>query len=609
MPGITGIISKSSKEKNEENLHQMIKIMMHEPFYTSGKYINDKSGIYLGWVCINDSFCDCMPISNEKKDIFMFFSGENLIDKSIIDNLKAQGHTFHSSNNASYLVHLYEENGEDFLKILNGFFSGIIVDTRTQKTILFNDRYGMNRIYYHETEESFYFSSEAKSLLKICPWLREIDLEGLGQFMSCGCVLGNETIFKNLSLLPAASKWIFNDNISVKKESYFKPEEWENQTVLDKETFYNKLKDTFHHILPKYFELQKPVAFSLTGGLDTRMILASIDLKKGSLPCYTFGGIYRDCYDVKFARKVAAACGQPHQTIKLNNNFLNSFPTLAERTVYLTDGCLDVSGAPNLFVFELARNVASVRITGNYGDEILRRHRVFKPNPPNRKLFNPDFVDYVENTENQFKEMTKGHPLTFAAFKQAPWYQSGRLTLENAILIHRSPYMDNDLVKLVYQASPDVISSYDVTLRLIGDGNPTLRKMITDRGIGSQSNFVIANLIRFYYEFLFKMDYYANHGMPKWLSKFEHTFSLFQMERIFLGRHKYYHFRIWYRDEWSDYIRQTLLDQRSISRGYLNRNEMKTIIDGHTSGKYNYTYEISKLLTLELTQRLLIEDI
>ena len=59
----------------------------------------------------------------------------------------------------------------EFLEKLNGWFSGVLLDLREQKFVLFNDRYGVNRIYYHEDSRGFYFSSEAKSLLKILPAL------------------------------------------------------------------------------------------------------------------------------------------------------------------------------------------------------------------------------------------------------------------------------------------------------------------------------------------------------------------------------------------------------------------------------------------------------
>jgi asparagine synthase (glutamine-hydrolysing) len=142
MPGITGIISKAPKEKKEKDLQLMVRSMLHESFYTSGTYTNDKIGIYAGWVCHEGSFSDCMPVWNEKKNAVLLFFGENFTDLELFDQLKANHHRFDNSN-ASYIIHLYEEKGIDFLQNLNGWFSGILVDIQAGKIFLFNDRYGM----------------------------------------------------------------------------------------------------------------------------------------------------------------------------------------------------------------------------------------------------------------------------------------------------------------------------------------------------------------------------------------------------------------------------------------------------------------------------------
>ena len=114
---------------------------------------------------------------------------------------------------------------------------------------------------------------------------------------------------------------------------------------------------------------------SLTAGLDTRMIMAWLKLAPGTLPCYTFGGMFRECRDVTLARQVAQSCGQSHQVIKVGKEFLSRFPHYAERAVYLTDGCVDVGRAFDLYLNERVRKIAPVRMTGNYGGEVLRRVR------------------------------------------------------------------------------------------------------------------------------------------------------------------------------------------------------------------------------------------
>ena len=155
MPGIVGIISKRQKENNEQKLHQMVQSMMHESFYNQGTVADQQAGLFVGWVCHEGSFCDCMPVWNEKKNVLMIFFGENFTDLEIFDTLKAKHHRF-DRNNASYLVHLYEESGISFLEQLNGWFSGLLCDFRSNDIYIFNDRYGMQRIFYHENDESCY---------------------------------------------------------------------------------------------------------------------------------------------------------------------------------------------------------------------------------------------------------------------------------------------------------------------------------------------------------------------------------------------------------------------------------------------------------------------
>ena len=110
MPGIVGIISQRPSEHYDALVKSMVKCLMHEPFYTDGTYINEELGLWSGWACHQGAFGDCLPIWNEKKDICLLFSGEDFADQADIDALRMRGHEF-GSDDASYLVHLYEEMG------------------------------------------------------------------------------------------------------------------------------------------------------------------------------------------------------------------------------------------------------------------------------------------------------------------------------------------------------------------------------------------------------------------------------------------------------------------------------------------------------------------
>jgi asparagine synthase (glutamine-hydrolysing) len=466
----------------------------------------------------------------------------------------------------------------------------------------------MHRLYYHEGKEAFYFAAEAKAILAVRPELRRMDARGAGEFVACGAVLENRTIFDRIHLLPPASAWIFRDGRIERKTTYFHDSEWEQQEILDPETYYQELRSVFTRNLPRYFDGSQPIGMSLTGGLDSRIILACRKPTPGSLPCYTFGSMFRENEDVRVARKVARICNQTHEVITAGQEFLSQFPRYAERAVYLTDGCVDVSRAPDLYLNERARVIAPVRMSGNYGGEVLRRVRAFKAVDPMPGLFSPEFLSSVRETKETFAGIFRGHPVSLAVFKQGPWHLYGILALEQTQLSMRSPFLDNDFVRTVFRSPLSAFAGNEISLRLIADGNRALLRIPTDRGVvGNRGRFAGATS-RGVLEFLFKTEYAYDLGMPQWLARLDHVFSPLHLDKVFLGRHKPFHFRVWYRDSLARYVQEMLLDQRSLSRSYIERKGLEVVVRGHLRGDRNYTSEIHNVLTLELLHRLFLDS-
>jgi asparagine synthase (glutamine-hydrolysing) len=590
----------------ERELLQMVAALCHEDFYLTGTWIDESLGVYVGWIVRENSFSDGMPLQNEHRDVVLVFAGEEFREPAASRRLKERGHDF-SLSGPSYLVHLYEED-PSFPSGLNGRFHGLLVDQRRKTAMLFNDRYGMGRLYYHKSKDGFYFAAEAKAILAVRPELRRMDPHGVGEFIACGAVMENRTLFEGVSVLPPGSAWTFQNGSLDHQASYFRPQEWEEQETLDAESYYSSLRDRFSQNLPRYFAGQEQVAMSLTGGLDTRMIMAWQKSQAGSLPCYTFGSMLRENHDVRVARRVAKVCNQPFHVIAAGQEFLSQFPHYAQRAVYLADGCVDVSRSPDVYLNERARKIAAVRMTGNLGGELLRRVRTFKPVEPLTGLFSPEMLTYVKQASADYARLMQGHPVSLAVFKQCPWNHFGIHALEQTQLSLRTPFLDNDLVRTVFQAPQSALASNHDSLRLISDGNRELLRIPTDRGVGGELGRLSGVAYRSILEFQFKAEYAYDMGMPQWVAKVDHSVSSLKLERLFLGRHKVFHFRTWYRDALAGYVREMLLDPLSLSRPYIERNGVETIVNGHLKGYRNYTNEIHKVLTLEIIHRLFLDN-
>jgi asparagine synthase (glutamine-hydrolysing) len=595
MPGIVGLITNMRRDAAVAQLSRMVEAVRHEATYTTGTSVDESLGLYVGWVARKGSFSESMPVCNERGDVTLVFSGEDF----------SAGHKS-GAKGPSYLVRQYEQDPA-FPAGLNGRFHGLVADRKRGIVKLFNDRFGMHQVAYHQAPEGLYFATEAKAILAVRPELRSVDPRGFGELVSCGCVMEDRTLFKDILLLPPASAWVVAKDGEPRKTTYFHPNEWEEQPGLDGEQYYQEVRRIFSEKLARYFNGQQPIAMSLTGGLDTRMIMAWQKSAPGSLPCYTFGGTYRECRDVIVARKVATVCRQPHEVITVGDEFLARFPYYAERTVHLTDGIGDVSRSVALFANERAREIAPVRMTGVYGSEILRRLRGFKPSDPPAGVFNPDFLSHIRGARETYNGLLKLHPVSFTAFSPTP--QRAVDMLEQTQVAVRFPFLDNDIVRTAFrapQATDGKARDNDVCLRLIADGSPVLRRIRTDRGLGGTSPWMSA-VSRAMLEFTFKSEYAYDYGMPQFVAQIDHLISPMRPERLFLGRHKFAHFRIWYRDRLATYLQDTLLDSRSLSRPYLDRRGVESIIRSHLNGNRNHTTEIHRLLSLELLHRLFVD--
>ena len=214
--------------------------------------------------------------------------------------------------------------------------------------------------------------------------------------------------------------------------------------------------------------------------------------------------------------------------------------------MYLTDGCVDVGRAPDLYLTRGRAQIAPVRMTGNYGGEVLRRVRAFKPEEPCRGCLLRSFSATSGRRRKPMPGSLRGHPVSFAVFKQGPWHHYGILALEQTQLSLRSPFLDNDLVRTVFRAPQSALATQrgfpavDCRWKPGSPADP-------DRPWpgGRTRTFLRGRLPRLS-RISVQGGVRLRHGNAAMGGRIDHAFSAFHLERFFLGRHKIFHFRIWY---------------------------------------------------------------
>ncbi len=273
-----------------------------------------------------------------------------------------------------YRLHLLKKISLAFLGAQRSRFYGLAIDRSRQTAMHIQRPLWYYAVYYHEAQGRILFCRQKqKAILAVCPNLRATDPARIGQnwFPAAATCKENRTLFRGVHVLPGASAWLFRRGTVQQKHTYFEPREWEEQAPLNENAYYEALRSTLAHSLPPFFNGKQPIGIALTGGLDTRVLMAWRNAPPQTMPCYTWGGTYRDSQDVIVARKVADICKQRHQVVTVGSDFLSQFGRYAERSLYLTDVSVDVSRSPDLFVSERARQIAPVGIVVTYGSEVL----------------------------------------------------------------------------------------------------------------------------------------------------------------------------------------------------------------------------------------------
>jgi asparagine synthase (glutamine-hydrolysing) len=585
MPGITGLISRKPADECRRLVGEMTASMCRQPFYESGTRECPELGIYGGWVAHAQSYA--ARLSGVQADgTILFFSGECVAD-SVEPEVAA----------------LYRKQGDAFVSGLNGLFSGLLVDPARGRALLFNDRYGIERLYVHETADALYFASEAKALLRVLPDVRALDDRGVAELLAFGCTRGRQTLFRGVELLPGGTQWTLENGLC-RKEQYFSPSSWEAQPALTEEAFTEAFAETFERVLARYVGDGSRLGISLTGGLDTRIIMSCLPPTPAAPVCYTFSGEGDRLLDERIAARVAAACRLPHHVLRVGANFLASYPALVDRTVDASDGTFGATGAHEIYLNLLARDLAPIRLTGNFGSEVLRNRPTFKPIGLSSDLLAPE-IDNAVRTLKAEDQGPLGHPVTVSAFQEIPWGLFGSLAAGRSQLSFRTPYLDNEIVAIAYRAPAHARQSSDSALKLISRDR-ALAAIPTDRGLIYGDGGLSRLGRRIFSEATFKLDYWHKEGLPDWLSPAEPVLHALSGAGL-LGLHKYLPYRRWFRHELAPYVREVLTDAKTARLSYWRPEALDRIAGEHMRGTRNHVKEINAVITLEAIHRVLLQ--
>ncbi|RMF38599.1 MAG: asparagine synthetase B, partial [Chloroflexi bacterium] len=206
MGGLIGWVGQASREQIEQGMRQMAAAMPRRDALRADLYAGE--GIGLGRLHLGTLNPEPQPIWNEDRSLAIVMEGEVYDYADEKRRLMERGHRFPVGNDVEFVLHLFEEYGPGALLRLNGAFVAAIWDARHRRLTLFNDRFGLQALFYTQVGRRFLFASSTWPLLAHPDVQPRLDRVAVAEFLTFEFVLGERTLLEGISLLPPAACFV-----------------------------------------------------------------------------------------------------------------------------------------------------------------------------------------------------------------------------------------------------------------------------------------------------------------------------------------------------------------------------------------------------------------
>ena len=164
MCGICGVLYFEKERPVERDLlERMNRSLVHRGPDDEGYYVGKGIGLAMRRLSIIDVTGGHQPMENEDGTCWIIFNGEIFNYLPLREELIAKGHRFRTGSDTEVILHLYEEEGKDCPKRLNGMFAFAIWDERRGELFIARDRLGVKPLYSMKDGARFLFGSDQRS--------------------------------------------------------------------------------------------------------------------------------------------------------------------------------------------------------------------------------------------------------------------------------------------------------------------------------------------------------------------------------------------------------------------------------------------------------------
>lgn len=258
------------------------------------------------------------PIFNEDESLVLVCNGEIFNYIELRQQLQQRGHVFRTESDVEVIVHLYEEEGMDFVNKLNGQFAFALFDKKLGQLYCVRDHLGILPFFYTFAQNTFVFASEIKAILQHPAVIKEIDPVALDQVFTFAGLISPRTMFKNIHSLQNGHYLAINDRMEVKDVEYWDlvyPQDDVIENEKDEAGYIKELEELFEQSIRLRMRADVPSGLYVSGGLDSSMIAMKVSKM--------YPGVRKEAFSIDFMDSMHSESVYQQLIAKESNSLLN----------------------------------------------------------------------------------------------------------------------------------------------------------------------------------------------------------------------------------------------------------------------------------------------
>jgi asparagine synthase (glutamine-hydrolysing) len=364
MPGLLGIVSNQGEVVTGHAFPAMLKAMSRGGRLRAESWIDPRCRSAIGRVHLGVLQAD--PQLVNESSVQVVFHGDLDNERELHATLRQLGAS-PVSGAAATVGALYRLKGTRVASELKGAFCAAIIDTTTDDVVLITDRLGCYPLYWFQLGDRFVFASELRAALRAHP-RPSLNPQAVADLLKFAFPMGDKTLAAGVDLVPAASIVVYHGSTGkVTIESYASLADLFKPSGIGEADYFESVKAAFSQSMERATAGNHRYGLSLSGGLDTRVMLSALDRLKCPLSTFTLGG--RGCADEVIANELSRMAGTKHRFVALDNHYLDDLYSTVDRMVALTDGMYVSHGFTEMLALQgFEESDCTVLLRGHAGE-------------------------------------------------------------------------------------------------------------------------------------------------------------------------------------------------------------------------------------------------